>query len=56
MCDLKFVPKAVNLTKKVALSLRTMFRKKEEATAAFDFLSPPKKTEQAEHGKACPAA
>lgn len=57
MCD--FVPKAFNLTKttasKTAFFIREMFRKKEEAPAAFDFLSPPKEEKCRERSKACPA-
>ena len=58
MCG--FVPKDADLTKKTAFKaaffIREMFSKKEEAPAAFDFVSPPKKEEQPEKGKACSAA
>jgi len=49
------VPKVVKFTKEVASSLRLIFRKKEETSAAFDFLSPPKEEKRRERGKACPA-
>jgi hypothetical protein len=60
MCN--FVPKASDLTDlkklmtKTSFFIREMFRKKEEAPAAFDFLSPPKEEKRQENGKVCPTA
>ena len=56
MCDNKIVPKIMAMTKKTSALIREMFNRKAEAPAAFDFVSPPKKTEQADKRKACSAA
>ncbi len=56
MCNAYIVSKAVDLSKKTAFYIREMFRSKEEAPAAFDFLSPPKEEKHPESSKACPTA
>lgn len=55
MCNASDLTDLKKLMTKTSFFIREMFRKKEEAPAAFDFLSPPKEEKDPERGRACSA-